>query len=337
MTPAEDLFLGFQQSFSPPLPNARSPKHHQPPRRTSSLSGERLPGLDFLGWRQQLNGLGGDSSTLDWLLDVAAGISRSRLQSLLLHPSGWVELKCPRRDLERLWREHLYESVPLQYLVGRCFWRTFELEVGPAVLIPRPETEAMIDLAVGLLREESHAIRSASVGLANPLWADLGTGSGCLAMGLAEAFPQSQGLAVDVSAEALDQAERNLKRAGLQARVRLLQGHWFQAVKPWWGQLGLVLANPPYIPSAEVQRLHPVVRDYEPLLALDGGEDGLTAIRALALQAPRALAPGGFLLIEHHYDQSEQVLALLAQHGLEDCRFHTDLEGHRRFASARVP
>lgn len=337
MTPPRTLFLGFQQSFSPPLPSARSPKHPQPPPLTSSLSGERLPGLDFLKWRHQLNGLGEDTSTLDWLLDVAAGISRSRIQSLLLHPSGWVELRCSRGDLERLWREHLYESVPLQYLVGRCFWRTFELEVGPAVLIPRPETEAMIDLAAELLREQSQANGSTSVGVANTLWADLGTGSGCLAMGLAQAFPQSQGLAVDLSAEALDQAERNLKRAGLEARVLLLQGDWFQALKPWWGHLGLVLANPPYIPSAEVHRLHPVVRDYEPLLALDGGEDGLMAIRSLALQAPRALAPGGWLLLEHHYDQSEQVLALLAQHGLRDCRFHTDLEGHRRFASARVP
>lgn len=274
---------------------------------------------------------------MDWLLDVAAGLSRSRIQSLLLHPSGWVELRSPRGDLERLWRQHLEESVPLQYLVGRCFWRTFELEVGPAVLIPRPETESMIDLAVELLREESQNSGSASLGAANPLWADLGTGSGCLAMGLAQAFPQSQGLAVDVSAEALHQAQRNLKRTGLEARVRLLQGHWFQAVKPWWGHLRLVLANPPYIPSAEVQRLPPVVRDYEPLLALDGGEDGLTAIRSLAQQAAMALAPGGWLLLEHHHDQSESVLTLLAQHGLRDGRFHTDLEGHRRFASARVP
>jgi release factor glutamine methyltransferase len=293
--------------------------------------------LEFLGWRQQLKGLGGESSTLDWLLDMAAGISRSRLQSLLLHPSGSVVLRRPRRDLERLWRQHLDEFVPLQYLVGRCFWRTFELEVGPAVLIPRPETEAMIDLALDLLREEAKDVGSASEGVPNPLWADLGTGSGCLAMGLAQAFPQSQGLAVDVSAEALDQAQRNLKRSGLEGRVRLLQGDWFQAVKPLWGLLSLVLANPPYIPSEEVHRLHPVVRNYEPLLALDGGEDGLTAIRSLAEQATRAMAPGGWLLLEHHHDQSEQVLALLAQHGLRDGRFHTDLEGHRRFASARVP
>jgi release factor glutamine methyltransferase len=195
----------------------------------------------------------------------------------------------------------------------------------------------MIDLAVDLVREASPAKGTASLGTASPLWADLGTGSGCLAIGLAQAFPQSEGLAVDVSAEALDQAQRNLKRAGLDARVRLLQGHWFQAVKPWWGHLSLVLANPPYIPSAEVQRLHPVVRDHEPLLALDGGEDGLTAIRSLAQQAPRALSPGGWLLIEHHHDQSDSVLALLAQNGLRDGRVHTDLEGHRRFASARVP
>lgn len=304
---------------------------------TTSLPSPPLPGpeclsaSDFLRWRQDLKCQGGEPGAVDWLLDAAAGVSPAHLQALLLRSAPSVRLRTSRRGIERLWRRHLEEAVPLQYLIGRCFWRDLELEVGPGVLIPRPETEALIDLAVALLTSRPPM---ASDGLR---WADLGTGSGCLAMGLARAFAGSHGLAVDVSPGAVSQARRNLLRAGLLSRVRLIQGDWFAAVAPWWGHLHLVLANPPYIPSDEVDRLDPMVRDHEPRLALDGGADGLASIRRLAMVAREALAPGGWLLLEHHHDQSGQVSALLACHGLEEIQSHPDLEGHRRFISGRRP
>jgi release factor glutamine methyltransferase len=101
--------------------------------------------------------------------------------------------------------------------------------------------------------------------------------------------------------------------------------------------LKLVVSNPPYIPSHQIDQLDPVVRDHEPRLALDGGHDGLSSIRTIAEAAPSALAPGGRLLLEHHHDQSDQVLSLLNEQGLVDCLFHLDLEGNKRFASARQP
>lgn len=307
-----------------------------PPARP--LAAEALPsadagltGGDLLQWRQALRGLGGEPGAFDWLLDAAAGVSPARLRAMHLHPARSVSLRRSRREIEHLWHQHLNEAIPLQYLVGLSYWRDFALEVGPGVLIPRPETEAMVDLARDLLR---HGPTSPPT---EPLWADLGTGSGCLALGLARAFPGSQGLAVDVSPVALRQAQRNLARAGLQSRVRLIQGDWFRAVEPWWGRLPLVLANPPYIPSEVVDQLDPGVRDHEPRLALDGGADGLACIRSLALAAPRALAAGGWLLLEHHHDQSEAVMDLFAQHGLVDVQWHGDLEGRRRFVSGRRP
>lgn len=290
---------------------------------------------EFWIWRQTLIGPGRDAGALDWLLEVAAGLSRARLQTLRLHPGSWVHLRRSRRDLEHLWQMHLADSVPLQYLVGRCYWRNAEVEVGPAVLIPRPETEAMVDLGVALIQRVPTGAAHAPGEPVGPLWADLGTGSGCLAMGLGEELPMSRGLAVDVSSEALVQARRNLQQAGLSDRVQCIQGDWFGAVRPWWGRLHLVVANPPYIPTMEVDQLEPVVRDHEPRIALDGGEDGLAAIRRIAHAAPNALAPGGWLLMEHHHDQSDQVLNLLAGQGLVDGQSHRDLEGHRRFASAR--
>jgi release factor glutamine methyltransferase len=288
---------------------------------------ERLTGEELLAWRRDLLRLGGEGQALDWLLDMAAGLSPSAFQTLRLHPHRPIGLQISRDDLERLWREHLVSSAPLQYLVGRCSWRTFEMVVGPAVLIPRPETELLIDLATQLM-----AITGPTL-----LWADLGTGSGCLAMALAEAWPTSQGLAVDLSEEALSQARINLHNAGVGHRVRLVQGSWLEALQPWWGRLKLVVSNPPYIPSHQIDQLDPVVRDHEPRLALDGGHDGLSSIRTIAEAAPSALAPGGRLLLEHHHDQSDQVLSLLNEQGLVDCLFHLDLEGNKRFASARQP
>jgi release factor glutamine methyltransferase len=104
-----------------------------------------------------------------------------------------------------------------------------------------------------------------------------------------------------------------------------------------WGQLELVVSNPPYIPTAVIPTLAPVVRDHEPTLALDGGSDGLTAIRAIVAEAAEALAPGGLLVLEHHHDQSAAVMALLVGAGLAAPRAHRDLQGQWRFASARSP
>jgi release factor glutamine methyltransferase len=287
---------------------------------------ERLTGAELLSWRQNLLGLGGEREALDWLLDMAGGLSPSRLQRLRLDPDAAINLPIPLGDLEGLWREHLVASAPLQYLVGRCCWRTFEMAVGPGVLIPRPETELLIDLATELVGEATEL-----------LWADLGTGSGCLAVALADAWPGSRGLAVDLSAEALNQARINLEGAGVQQRVELVQGSWLEALQPWWGRLQLVVANPPYIPTPTFHQLDPIVRDHEPRLALDGGPDGLSCLRAIAAAAPLALAPGGWLLVEHHHDQSDPVLSLLEHHGLVDGGCHMDLEGHKRFACARQP
>jgi release factor glutamine methyltransferase len=302
---------------------------------------ERLTGEELLSWRWELLRLGGEGEALDWLLDMAAGLSPSGLQTLRLHPHRAIDLPIPLGDLERLWREHLVASTPLQYLVGRCCWRTFEMAVGPAVLIPRPETELLIDLATRFVAvtgpTPSSPPSSTTPTPAELLWADLGTGSGCLAMALAEAWPTSQGLAVDLSEEALSQAQINLHHAGMDHRVLLVQGSWLEALQPWWGRLQLVVSNPPYIPSHQIDQLDPVVRDHEPRLALDGGHDGLSSIRIIAEAAPSALAPGGRLLLEHHHDQSDQVLSLLDERGFVDCQFHLDLEGNKRFASARQP
>jgi len=288
---------------------------------------QSITASELLGWRRRMLALGGAPAALDWLLDLGGGLRWSQLQSLWSHPEADVPLQCSLASLEALWRRHLDTEEPLQYLVGRCPWRDLELPVAPGVLIPRQETELLVDLALSLWPS----------GLPLSCWADLGTGSACLAIALARGLPSSRGFAVDASPEARAQAGANLSRWNLQHRVTLLAGDWWQPLEPWWGRLDLVVTNPPYIPSATLASLEPVVRDHEPRQALDGGPDGLMAIRTIVAGSLRGLAPGGLLLMEHHHDQSEAVGRLFLAAGLERLGVHADLEGRARFASARRP
>ena len=287
-----------------------------------------LSGSELQLWRrEQLLGQQDQAAALDWLLELEAGLRWRELQASYLHPEAPVQLDCSLQRLEQIWQQHCQQQVPLQHLVGRCPWRDFELEVSPAVLIPRQETELLVELAMGCFEASDAPQR----------WADLGTGSGCLAVALARHWPSSCGWAVDCSGEALAVARRNAAALGLlqSAAVQWCEGLWWQPLQPLAGQLDLVVSNPPYIPSAVVDGLEPVVRDHEPRLALDGGSDGLDALRLIIEAAPQMLAPGGWLVLEHHHDQAAAVDQLLGAAGLQERRQERDLEGQMRFAVAR--
>ncbi|MXW13160.1 MAG: peptide chain release factor N(5)-glutamine methyltransferase [Synechococcus sp. SB0668_bin_13] len=278
----------------------------------------------LLAWCRDRLAEGGAAASLVWLLDVGAGLERKRYYSLALHPQATIELSRDLDELTRLWHRHL-NHAPLQYLLGRCPWRDFMLTVAPGVLIPRPETELLADVAISLTDDAP-----AGTGL----WADLGTGSGCLALALATAFPDCHGVAVDQDPTALAVAARNLE--SVAGRVRLLAGNWWQPLQPWWGRLTMVVSNPPYIPTSTLARLEPVVRCHEPHPALDGGPDGLACFRTL-LAGVSALAPGGWLVVEHGQGQAPDLEPLFATAGLTAVRRHQDLEGNDRFLAACAP
>ena len=287
-------------------------------------------GDELLAWRRCQLALGGHAVDLDWLLDMEAELSWTELQRLRILPESTVMLACSFEALEHLWWRHLNDQVPLQHLVGRCPWRDLDLQISSAALIPRQETELLIDLALERLRDPTLApcVRGER-------WADLGTGSGAMAVALARALKGWRGHAVDLSSEALELAQINLQRLAPAGEWQLHQGSWWLPLRPWWGQFDLVVSNPPYIPSRVVDELDPVVRDHEPRQALCGGEDGLDACREIIDLAPQVLAPGGWLLIEHHHDQSDQVLQLMHSSGLVASEARCDLRGVKRFAMAR--
>ena len=285
---------------------------------------QQLEGASLLSWRRRQLQRGGRRVDFDWLLDLAGGLSWSSLQRLLVEPQRTVELKASLKDLDQIWGHHLDQAIPLQHLVGRCPWRDLELAVSAAALIPRQETEVLVDLALETI-----------TGMSIERWADLGTGSGAIAVALSRAMPATPGHAVDLSPDALALARTNLEALALEGKWHLHQGRWWEPLEPWWGHIDLVVCNPPYIPSDLIHNLDPVVRDHEPHLALAGGIDGLQAIREVVAGACRALAPGGWILIEHHHDQSAPVLNLLNQAGWSSIRAARDLEGVNRFALAR--
>ncbi len=208
----------------------------------------------------------------------------------------------------------------------REFWG-LEFEVGPEVLAPRPETEIIVEEALACLegagRDED----------ARPLIVDVGTGSGCLAICLSREFPAASVTATDISPSALSIAARNAQRHGVGDRVEFRQTSLLDGVT---GPAALIVSNPPYIPSGDIGGLPPEVRDWEPLLALDGGPDGLGIVRALLAEAPRVLAPGGWLIVEFGFGQRDPVTALLRGSRLELVRVVDDLQQIPRTLVARA-
>jgi release factor glutamine methyltransferase len=263
---------------------------------------------------------------LDWLLTAVAAVDRLslKLETYRAYPVIAVEISLPH--LSVLWQRRLTEQVPVQYLLGRTDWRDFTLTVAPGVLIPRPETELLIDLALAAFSQAEPTPTH---------WADLGTGSGAIALALAKSFPHASLHAVDTSATALNIAKQNAKRLGLTEQVQFYQGDWLDPLIHLKGKLKGIVSNPPYIPSAIVPTLQPEIAYHEPHLALDGGADGLDAIRAIVLQAPNFLKSGGVLLLEMMMGQSEAVYRLLEQSGYyRNIQIHPDLAGIQRFAQA---
>jgi release factor glutamine methyltransferase len=252
-----------------------------------------------------------------YLLRAVTGHSAAYLIAHADQPLPADELQ-KFQDLVR--RRHLGE--PLAYLVGVREFHGLALEVTPAVLIPRPETELLVDSCLERLASDSPA-----------KVLDLGTGSGAVALAIATQRCQARIFAVDVSHAALELAARNRKRHGLTARVHLIHSDWFSAIGE--ERFDLIVSNPPYIAEGDAHLGEGDLR-FEPRQALVGGRDGLDAIRRIVSGAPHHLNPGGWLLLEHGYDQAAAVGELLATASFEGLIEEDDLAGHPRVAGGRL-
>jgi release factor glutamine methyltransferase len=296
-----------------------------------------VSGLELWQWwqeaRQQAIAAHVPISEVDWLLQEMTTLQPLDLRLETFKAQQQITLKHSLDVLTNLWQQRLVRRVPVQYLAGSTSWRNFSLKVSPAVLIPRPETELLIDLAVAAVQNSKFKIQNSKFSTGD--WADLGTGSGAIALGLATAFPEATIHAVDCSAEALAIARANAEAYGLGDRIHFYQGSWLEPLSHLKGQLSGLVANPPYIPSAMVLELQPEIMQHEPHLALDGGADGLNCIRHLINSAPDYLQTNGIWLIEMMAGQAPTVVELLEQEGsYHSIEVHADLAGIERFVLA---
>ena len=211
---------------------------------------------------------------------------------------------------------------PVAYIIGhREFWGR-EFEVNSAVLVPRPETESVIE----------EAIEDARGGRPFGIIVDVGTGSGCLAVTLAVEFPAARVFATDISPASLEVARRNASRHGVAERITFVQGDLLDRVE---ARADLIVSNPPYVPSADADRLQPEVARYEPHSALFGGSDGLAVIRRLFAAAAGHLASDGLLVVEFGFGQEADVRGLAHAAGWRVVRIRADLQGIARTAVLR--
>lgn len=236
--------------------------------------------------------------------------------SLMAHPERELPQAIERRFEERIARRARGE--PVAYLLGEREFFSLMLEVGPAVLIPRPETELLVETALARLAAPATVL-------------DLGTGSGAIALALKQACPTARVVAVDSSAAALEVARRNAARHGLEIDFR--EGGWYSPVAR--ERFDLVVSNPPYVAEGD-PHLERGDLCHEPRAALASGVDGLDALRAIIGAASAHLRPGGWLLLEHGMGQDGAVRALLARAGLESLFSLTDGAGIARVAAGRV-
>jgi release factor glutamine methyltransferase len=268
--------------------------------------------------------------------DVEASLRRARVAEANARLEAWLLLGAAtgrtRADLMATSHERLTPAIearlaqlvdrrlahePIAYILGeREFW-SLPFAVSPDVLIPRPESETLVEAALAALPD-----RSAPLQLL-----DLGTGSGCLLLALLSELPQAMGLGIDLSQAALAVAEAAAARLGLAQRARFQLGDWGRGLN---AHFDLVVSNPPYIAEGEWHHLPLDVRGFEPALALAGGPDGLTAYRALAPDCARLVVPGGTVVLEIGQGQGDAVEALLTRRGLTVTGRRRDLAGIER-------
>ena len=218
------------------------------------------------------------------------------------------------------------QGEPVAYLIGKKGFHKIELQVAPGVLIPRPETELLVDIALQEIQRIEHTVRTPKV-------LDLGTGSGAIALAIAHEATCAQVTATDQSDEALLMAKLNAKSLGIEARVEFIKGNWYQALSE--GDIfDLIISNPPYIANQDSHLFQGDLR-FEPIDALTDHNNGLSCFQKIIQFAPNHLSTNGLIAVEHGHDQSNAVCELMNKAGLRDIQTHLDLSGHYRVVSAR--
>ena len=259
------------------------------------------------------------------MIDCLGGISACDLNFSAINPEGYLYSKKTLNELGTIWEDHLRSSKPIQYLTGITYWRDLKLKVTNKVLIPRSETELIIDIIFKIFGNNSKKL----------FFAELGTGSGAISISLAISYPSWQGIATDIDQDALAIATKNYEDSSGKSNLKFSCGYWWTPFEGLKGKLDLAISNPPYIPKDTYEKLPKEVKSFEPKIALFGGEDGLKHIREIIQKAPLYLKEKGWLILENHFDQGEKVKQLLIKNKFSSVEIIDDLSGVGRFTIGR--
>ena len=252
---------------------------------------------EFLFWKKEQLSKGGDQQSFAFLLDCIGGISTSDQNLLSINSEENLYLEKNLDHLETIWDDHLLNACPIQYLCGITYWRNLKLKVTNKVLIPRSDTELLIDIVFKIFEKKTQTL----------LFAELGTGSGAISIALALAYPLWKGIATDIDPEVLKIATKNYINSSKQSNLKFYCGDWWTPLESFKGKIDLAISNPPYIPKNTYEKLPKEVKNFEPKIALLGGEDGLKHISEIIKKAPLYLKEKGWLILENHFDQGEKV------------------------------
>ncbi len=280
---------------------------------------------ELLIWKKKQLSKGGDQQSFAFLLECIGGVSSNDLNLISINLAGKLHLKKNLDFLESVWDDHLLKSCPIQYLCGITFWRDLKLKVTNKVLIPRPETELVVDIVFNIFPKKSEKL----------FFAELGTGSGAISIAMALAYPSSDGVATDIDEDALEIANENFINSSKQSNLKFYCGNWWSPLESFKGKLDLAISNPPYIPNDTYEKLPKEVKNFEPKVALLGGEDGLKHIRKIIQKAPLFLREKGWLILENHFDQGEKVKQILLKNKFTSIEIVKDLSGIGRFTIGR--
>lgn len=267
------------------------------------------------------SGVSDERTEAEYLLSFALKVKR---HDIYLYPERVLSEKESSEFMDFIRKRALRE--PAQYITGETEFRGLIFKVSPEVLIPRPETELLVEEALDFLKgfkDEEIVI-------------DLCTGSGCVAVSIAKEREKTRVYAVDISKEALKVASLNAEKNGVASRITFFSGDLFTPLSGLKGKARVIVSNPPYVSKEDIEKLDPEIKDFEPMIALRGGVDGLEFIRRIIEGSPEYLLPDGRLMMEIGWGQAERVKEIILQHGLyRDIEIRKDLSGIERVVKAR--
>ena len=276
-------------------------------------------------WKKKQLSKGGDLQSLSLLIDSVGGITNHDFNLSRINSKNNLYLRKNLEYLESIWEEHLANSSPIQYLCETTFWRDLKLKVTNKVLIPRPETELIVDIVFDIFGKKSKKL----------FFAELGTGSGAISIALAMAYPLWEGIATDIDPDVLKIASKNFINSSGLSNLKFYCGSWWTPFENFKHKLDLVISNPPYVPRDTYEKLPKEVKNFEPKISLLGGEDGLFHIREIIQKAPMFIKNKGWLILENHFDQGEKVKELFIENRFTAVEIVKDLSGIGRFTIGR--